>query len=191
MADGATSTPTPTRRMPRRMRWRGRLGSRWSAPSTWSSGGTGSGAMTGSCARPNPEQRADRTRGDLGAGPGLEDAAPRAGPIGRMHLTEVVRRLCGVQAQVASSAELAVRLRSEAVGAGDVGRALADGDLIKTWAMRGTLHLLTPEDAGRSCRCWRLADRGNAPPGSAISRWTRRRWRDSAMPSAMRWTGGP
>ena len=69
-------------------------------------------------------------------------------PIGRMHLTEVVRRLCGVQAQVASSAELAVRLRSEAVGAGDVGRALADGDIIKPWAMRGTLHLLTPEDAG-------------------------------------------
>ena len=26
--------------------------------------------------------------------------------------------------------------------------ALARGELIKTWAMRGTLHLLTPEDAG-------------------------------------------
>jgi hypothetical protein len=69
-------------------------------------------------------------------------------PTGRLPVTGVVRRLCGVQAQVASSAELAVRLRSEAVGAGDVARALADGELIKTWAMRGTLHLLTPEDAG-------------------------------------------
>jgi hypothetical protein len=68
--------------------------------------------------------------------------------VGRLPAPEVVRRLCGVQAQVASSAELAVRVRSEAVGAGDVGRALAKGDLIKTWAMRGTLHLLTPEDAG-------------------------------------------
>jgi len=69
-------------------------------------------------------------------------------PSGRLPATEVVRRLCGVQAQVASSADLAVRVRSEAVGAGDVARALAGGDLIKTWAMRGTLHLLTPEDGG-------------------------------------------
>jgi hypothetical protein len=29
-----------------------------------------------------------------------------------------------------------------------VSRALGEGRLIKTWAMRGTLHLLTPEDAG-------------------------------------------
>jgi len=69
-------------------------------------------------------------------------------PAGRLPATEIVRRLSGVQAQVASSAELAVRVRSAAVKAGDVGRALARGDLIKTWAMRGTLHLLTPEDAG-------------------------------------------
>jgi hypothetical protein len=69
-------------------------------------------------------------------------------PAGRLPATEVVRRLCGVQAQVASSADLAIRVRSQAVGPGVVGRALADGDLIKTWAMRGTLHLLTPEDAG-------------------------------------------
>jgi hypothetical protein len=69
-------------------------------------------------------------------------------PTGRLPVTDVVRQLCGVQAQVASSAELAVRVRSEEVKAGDVGRALAKGDLIKTWAMRGTLHLLTPEDAG-------------------------------------------
>lgn len=69
-------------------------------------------------------------------------------PTGRLPATEVVRRLCGVQAQVGSSAELAVRVRSETVGAGEVGKALAKGDLIKTWAMRGTLHLLTPEDAG-------------------------------------------
>jgi hypothetical protein len=69
-------------------------------------------------------------------------------PGGRLRAPDVVRRLCGVQAQVASSAELAIRVRSGAVGGGDVGRALADGDLIKTWAMRGTLHLLTPEDAG-------------------------------------------
>jgi hypothetical protein len=69
-------------------------------------------------------------------------------PVGRLAVEEVVRRLCGVQAQVASAAELAVRVRREGSRAGEVGRALSEGRLIKTWAMRGTLHLLTPEDAG-------------------------------------------
>jgi hypothetical protein len=61
---------------------------------------------------------------------------------------EVVRRLCGVQAQVASSAELAIRLRQGRSSPGEVAAALASGELIKTWAMRGTLHYLTPEEAG-------------------------------------------
>jgi hypothetical protein len=44
--------------------------------------------------------------------------------------------------------ELAVRLRRETSRPGEVGRALSEGLLMKTWAMRGALHLLTPEDAG-------------------------------------------
>lgn len=68
-------------------------------------------------------------------------------PVGDVPLAEVVRRLCGVQAQVASSAELAIRLRRETSRPGEVGRALADGRLLKTWAMRGTLHLFPAEDA--------------------------------------------
>lgn len=69
-------------------------------------------------------------------------------PVGDRPLAGVVRRLCGVQAQVASSAELCVRVRRTASKPGEIGRALSDGRLVKTWAMRGTLHLLTPEDAG-------------------------------------------
>jgi hypothetical protein len=69
-------------------------------------------------------------------------------PIGTLPVARVVRRLCGVQAQVASSAELAVRVRRQASRSGEVGRALSQGRLIKTWAMRGALHLLTPEEAG-------------------------------------------
>ncbi|HET9540089.1 MAG TPA: crosslink repair DNA glycosylase YcaQ family protein [Candidatus Limnocylindria bacterium] len=69
-------------------------------------------------------------------------------PVGDLSVADTVRRLCGVQAQVASSAELAVRVRRQASQAGEVTRALARGTLIKTWAMRGTLHLLNPEDAG-------------------------------------------
>jgi hypothetical protein len=69
-------------------------------------------------------------------------------PVGRLPVAGVVRRLCGVQAQVASSAELAIRVRRDASRPGEVGRALSKGRLIKTWAMRGALHLLTPKEAG-------------------------------------------
>ena len=69
-------------------------------------------------------------------------------PIGNRTVADVVRRLCGVQAQVASSAELAIRLRRQSSRPGEVARALADGRLVKTWAMRGALHLLTPEEGG-------------------------------------------
>jgi hypothetical protein len=66
-------------------------------------------------------------------------------PIGSARLTAVVDRLCGVQAQVASSAELAIGVRRSSSTSGDVTRALRDGRLLKTWAMRGALHLVTPE----------------------------------------------
>lgn len=69
-------------------------------------------------------------------------------PIGTLPVAGVVRRLIGVQAQVASYAELAVRLRRQASRAGEVGRALSEGRIIKTWAMRGALHLVTPEEGG-------------------------------------------
>ena len=69
-------------------------------------------------------------------------------PIGHASVPDVVNRLCGVQAQVASSAELAVRVRRQTSRSGEVGRALREGRLLKTWAMRGTLHLFTPEEAG-------------------------------------------
>ena len=83
-------------------------------------------------------------------------------PIGTASVPEVVRRLSGVQAQVASSAELAIRVRRQASRRGEVARALSEGRLIKTWANRGTLHLLTPEDGGAvlslmaSARTWEL-----------------------------------
>src|SRR5438477_10958839 len=69
-------------------------------------------------------------------------------PVGDESAVGVVRRLCAVQAQVASFAELCVRVRRTRSKPGDVRRALREGRIIKTWAMRGTLHLLTPEDAG-------------------------------------------
>jgi hypothetical protein len=61
---------------------------------------------------------------------------------------EVVRRLCGVQAQVPSTAEMGIRVRCATASRGVVPAAVGDGRLIRTWAMRGTLHLLTPEEGG-------------------------------------------
>jgi uncharacterized protein YcaQ len=64
----------------------------------------------------------------------------RAGPD---DLVEVARRLCGLHAQVLSSAELTAWARIDGLGREAVQGALWDaGDLVKTWAMRGTLHLL-------------------------------------------------
>jgi DNA glycosylase AlkZ-like len=68
-------------------------------------------------------------------------------PVGNPSVTNVVSQLCGVQSQVASSADLAIRLRRKSSRPDDVTKAIADGRLIKTWAMRGALHLLPAEDA--------------------------------------------
>ena len=58
-------------------------------------------------------------------------------------LLAVASRLCGLHAQVMSSAELTLWARVEDLDRQAVQRALwADRTLVKTWAMRGTLHLL-------------------------------------------------
>jgi hypothetical protein len=58
-----------------------------------------------------------------------------------------VRHLIGVQAQIPSAAALAVRARTTAVRAADVQRDLLPGRLlVRTWLMRGTLHLAAAED---------------------------------------------
>ncbi|MGH3133029.1 MAG: winged helix DNA-binding domain-containing protein [Gaiellaceae bacterium] len=62
-------------------------------------------------------------------------------------LVETARALCGVHAQLASSAELALWARMDGIQADDVRTALErDRTLVKTWAMRGTLHLLPSDD---------------------------------------------
>ena len=69
-------------------------------------------------------------------------------PVGQVGALDVVRRLCGAQAQVPAAAALAIGVRQARPVPGAVDRALADGLLMRTWAMRGTLHLLTPDEAG-------------------------------------------
>ncbi|MDL4815845.1 winged helix DNA-binding domain-containing protein [Actinomadura opuntiae] len=61
---------------------------------------------------------------------------------------DIARRLAGVQAQVASAAGLAVAVRQASPDPGEVTRAVLDErTLVKTWAMRGTLHLLPVDEA--------------------------------------------
>src|SRR6478609_11287457 len=64
-------------------------------------------------------------------------------PAPHARFLEVVRDHVGIQAQVMSSAELALRARVTGVRRPDVGTSLwEDRSLVKTWAMRGTLHLV-------------------------------------------------
>jgi DNA glycosylase AlkZ-like len=62
---------------------------------------------------------------------------------------EVVRRICGLHAQVASSADLTLWARAEDTPPDLLDAALwTDRTLVRTWAMRGTLHLLDACELG-------------------------------------------
>ena len=64
-------------------------------------------------------------------------------------MLDVVDELCGVHAQVMSSAELTLWARVADLDPDAVATALwRDRTLVKTWAMRGTLHLLPASDYG-------------------------------------------
>ena len=88
--------------------------------------------------------------------------------LARQHVTApaddavaVATRVCGVQAQVTSSAQFTVGIRSPAT-ADDVAAALwTDRTLVRTWAMRGTLHWLPAAEFGLwiaalTTRSWRI-----------------------------------
>ena len=71
----------------------------------------------------------------------LEERAARGS------LLTVVSRTCGLHAQLMSSAELAAWARIDGLDSGDVSAALwKQRTLVKTWAMRWTLHLFSTAD---------------------------------------------
>ncbi|MGW4115729.1 winged helix DNA-binding domain-containing protein [Actinosynnema sp. NPDC004786] len=60
---------------------------------------------------------------------------------------DVVSRLCGLHAQLMSSAGATLRARVDGLADDAVERALwTDRTLVKTWSMRGTLHLLPADE---------------------------------------------
>lgn len=65
----------------------------------------------------------------------------------REAFVDVVSCLYGIHAQVMSAAEMALGVRTDGLSPQDVQAALwQDRTLVKTWAMRGTLHLLAADD---------------------------------------------
>jgi hypothetical protein len=59
----------------------------------------------------------------------------------------VVSQVGAIQAQATAAARLAIRARSTGLTAGSVDRAVADArSVVRTWAMRGTLHMLPTAD---------------------------------------------
>jgi hypothetical protein len=69
-------------------------------------------------------------------------------PVGAGSVAEVVRRLGVVLSMDESLADLAVRTRCAASGPGELTKALADGEVIKAYAFRGSMHYLSPEEGG-------------------------------------------
>ncbi len=69
-------------------------------------------------------------------------------PIGKHPVEDVVRRLAAIQSGDGFATELAVRTRRQESRAGEVGEALRDGRLIKSFAFRGATHLMTPDEGG-------------------------------------------
>jgi Winged helix DNA-binding domain len=68
-------------------------------------------------------------------------------PAPRRRLEAVASEICGVQAQVMSSAELTLCIRVADLSPEHVREALWEKrTLVKTWAMRGALHLLAADD---------------------------------------------
>jgi hypothetical protein len=104
----------------------------------------------------------------------------------------VVKAVGGVQAQVTSSAQFTVGLRSPTTTADQLDTALwTDRTLVRTWAMRGTLHWLASSEyalwiAALSTREWRITpswERYHGLTAQELAAIT------EAIPDAL--TGGP
>src|SRR5436190_11396437 len=64
-------------------------------------------------------------------------------------VAQVLKEVCGIQAQDVSAATLAVRSRSVGLVVTDVEQArVYNRSIVRTWGMRGTLHILAAEDIG-------------------------------------------
>ncbi|GIH04016.1 hypothetical protein Rhe02_20830 [Rhizocola hellebori] len=99
-------------------------------------------------------------------------------PVAARPVAEVVRRLGVVLSMDESLAELAVRTRCSTSRPGELAQALADGEVIKAFTFRGSMHYLCPEEGGMY-----LAIR------SAGRQWELKSWVDYYRLTASDWLG--
>jgi Winged helix DNA-binding domain len=93
----------------------------------------------------------------------LAERAPRKAAL------DVVERIAGLHAQLTASAELTLWARVSGLEREAVPRALwEERSLVRTWAMRGTLHLLPAEELG----LW-VAAQGALKPRQEVGSWLR------------------
>lgn len=78
----------------------------------------------------------------------LRLAAQRIEGSGFTTPTEVVRWMLAMQAQDLPAAKWSVGLRAPGTTLREVDAALARGEVVRSWPMRGTLHLVPAEDIG-------------------------------------------
>ena len=80
-------------------------------------------------------------------------------PAPRMSVVEVVRNVCGIHAQVMPSAELSLGLRVEGLTRHELATELWERrSLVKTYGVRGTVHLLPSDELA----LWLAAFRANS-----------------------------
>jgi hypothetical protein len=95
-----------------------------------------------------------------------------AGTRTRVGVAELLSDVCGVQAQAPGAAALAVWVRTSGLLASQVEHARAhERSIVRTWCMRGTLHLLASADLG-----WLLS-----LLGPVIIRKSRRRYAELGL----------
>jgi len=81
-------------------------------------------------------------------------------PAPRERVVDVVRDVALIQAQLLSAAEIALAVRVESLTSAGVRRELYERrTLVKTWSIRGTLHLVPADEAP----LWAAAARGDDP----------------------------
>ena len=83
-------------------------------------------------------------------------------PVGDGSVVDVVEQMGAVPAWPDAAAELTIGARRTRGRTGDAARALAANEVVKAFAFRGGMHLMTPQDAGAylavraSSRMWEL-----------------------------------
>ena len=68
-------------------------------------------------------------------------------PVPKTRLVEIVRDVCGLQAQMQSAAELAISARVAGITSKEIREALwVERSLVRAWTVRGTIHIVPATD---------------------------------------------